>query len=285
MKFIKFAMVAALLPLLAACASGPDIAMTKSMPSKGNDFQKALQMEYARVAQFEAKEYDMDAAKMFNDKAVAAAQGKAVEPSKITGIKGDVKYELEAARQALRAVILSDSVKYAPEAAAAAQASFDCWVHEAQEGDTVEESHGCIEDFNKALKRAEGAHAPMQAAAPAPKPAMKPIPGPFTVYFDFDSFAITPAAKAIIDEAAKAGMAASVTGVKVTGHTDLSGNKDYNVGLSRARAVAVGNALMEAGIARKMVSRKYDGEAAPAVMTADGVKNARNRRVTISFTR
>ena len=89
----------------------------------------------------------------------------------------------------------------------------------------------------------------------------------------------------MIKEAAKAAMEAKAGGVVVTGHTDKAGSYDYNKGLSRARAAAVVNALMAEGIARDSVKRMYSGEAAPEVMTKDGTKEARNRRVTISFTR
>ena len=45
MKFIKFTLAIALLPLLAACAAGPDIAATKAMANKGSAFHMALQNE------------------------------------------------------------------------------------------------------------------------------------------------------------------------------------------------------------------------------------------------
>ena len=71
----------------------------------------------------------------------------------------------------------------------------------------------------------------------------------------------------------------------MTGHADLSGSDDYNEGLARARSASVGNQLMVEGVARSMIKRQSTGEKDPAVKTEDGKKEARNRRVTITFTR
>lgn len=285
MKFIKFAMAIALLPLLAACAAGPDTAATKAMSNKGSPFHMALQNEYVSLAIAEAEEYDMDDANYFNNKAIAAAKGEDVQPQELKerNIKGDAQWELEAARQALRGELLSGATDWAPLEAAKAQAMFDCWIQEQEEGDQQEHIDACRNAFDAALAKLD-----KMRPRPMAKPAMKKmmaLPGPYTVYFDFDSFDLSATGSAVIKEAAKAGMDAGATGVVVTGHADKAGSTDYNAGLSRARAATVGNALMSEGIARDTVKREYSGESNPEVATDDGAKEARNRRVTITFTR
>ena len=285
MKFFKFAIAIALLPLLAACAAGPDTAATKAMSNKGTPFHMALQNEYVALAMAEAEEWDTDDAVYFNNKAIAAAKGEDVQPQAIKErkITGDARWELEAARQALRGELLSGGTEWAPLEAAKAQAMFDCWLQEQEENNQQEHIDACKLAFDEALNKLSG-----MRPRPMAKPAMKkmmPLPGPYTVYFDFDSFDLSATGEAVIKEAAKAGMDAGAKGVVVTGHTDKAGSDDYNEGLSRARAATVGNQLMTEGIARSMVSRKYSGESAPEVNTADGAKEARNRRVTITFTR
>lgn len=284
MKFFKFTLAIALLPLLAACAAGPNIEATKSMANKGNAFNGALQQEYIALAMAEAEEWDMDDAHYFNNKALAAAKGDDVQPQAIKErkITGDARWDLEAARQALRASLLAGSKDYAPKESARAQAMFDCWIQEQEENDNPTDVAACMNAFNEALAKVEGMRPAMKAKA-----AMKKmdLPAPYTVYFDFDSFDLSATGAAVIKEAAKAAMEAKAGGVVVTGHTDKSGSDDYNKGLSRARAAAVGNALMAAGVSRSSVKRMYSGEAAPEVMTEDGAKEARNRRVTISFAR
>jgi hypothetical protein len=58
MKFLKFAVAIALLPLLAACAAGPNTDATMKMANKGSAFHKALQAEYVALAVAEAEEWD-----------------------------------------------------------------------------------------------------------------------------------------------------------------------------------------------------------------------------------
>jgi OOP family OmpA-OmpF porin len=285
MKFFKYTLAIALLPLLAACAGGPNIEATKSMANKGSAFNGALQQEYIALAMAEAEEWDMEDAHYFNNKALAAAKGDDVQPQAIKErkITGDARWDLEAARQALRASLLAGSKDYAPKESARAQAMFDCWIQEQEENDNPADVAACMNGFNEALAKVEGMRLAMKAKAPMKK--MMDLPAPYTVYFDFDSFDLSATGAAVIKEAAKATMKAKAGGVVVTGHTDKAGSDDYNKGLSRARAAAVVNALMAEGIARDSVKRMYSGEAAPEVMTKDGTKEARNRRVTISFTR
>jgi OOP family OmpA-OmpF porin len=285
MKFFKYTLAIALLPLLAACAGGPNIEATKSMANKGSAFNGALQQEYIALAMAEAEEWDMEDAHYFNNKALAAAKGDDVQPQAIKErkITGDARWDLEAARQALRASLLAGSKDYAPKESARAQAMFDCWTQEQEENDNPADVAACMNGFNEALAKVEGMRLAMKAKAPMKK--MMDLPAPYTVYFDFDSFDLSATGAAVIKEAAKATMKAKAGGVVVTGHTDKAGSDDYNKGLSRARATGVVNALMAEGIARDSVKRMYSGEAAPEVMTKDGTKEARNRRVTISFTR
>jgi OOP family OmpA-OmpF porin len=285
MKFFKYTLAIALLPLLAACAGGQNIEATKSMANKGSAFNGALQQEYIALAMAEAEEWDMEDAHYFNNKALAAAKGDDVQPQAIKErkITGDARWDLEAARQALRASLLAGSKDYAPKESARAQAMFDCWIQEQEENDNPADVAACMNGFNEALAKVEGMRLAMKAKAPMKK--MMDLPAPYTVYFDFDSFDLSATGAAVIKEAAKASLEAKAGGVVVTGHTDKAGSDDYNKGLSRARAAAVVNALMAEGIARDSVKRMYSGEAAPEVMTKDGTKEARNRRVTISFTR
>lgn len=284
MKFFKFAAAIALLPLLAACAAGPDTMATKNMSNTGTLFSKALQAEYVMLAEAEAKEYDNEDAYYFNNKAMMAAKGEDVQPQEIKerNITGDAQWELEAARQALRGLLLSGGPDFAPSESARAQAMFDCWLQEQEEGDQPKHIEMCRSAFDAAFNAAEAKRPAPQAAAPAP---MAPVPGPYIVYFDFDSFDLSATGEAVVKEAAKAGMAAGIKSVTVTGHTDTAGASEYNEGLARARAATVGNQLMIEGLPRSAVKRNASGETAPAVNTDDGTKEARNRRVTITFSR
>lgn len=282
MKFLKFTLAIALLPFLAACAAGPDTDATMKMANKGSAFDKALQAEYVALAVAEAEEWDTEDAIYFNNKALAAAGGEDVQPQEVKErtIVGDTRWELEAARQALRAELLGGSKDWAPAESARAQAMFDCWLQEEEDG-PKKDADACKAAFDEALNKIPGMR-PSVSAAPAKAGKM---PGPFVVYFDFDSFDLSAVGEAVVKQAAEAAMASGASKVVVTGHADKAGSDEYNAGLSRARAAAIGNQLMVNGVARNMVERSSAGESFPEKATADGVKEPLNRRVVISLAR
>ena len=282
MKFLKFATAIALLPLLAACAAGPNTDATMKMANKGSAFDKALQAEYVALAVAEAEEWDTEDANYFNNKAIAAANGEDVQPQEIKErtIVGDAQWELEAARQALRAELLGGSKDWAPAESARAQAMFDCWLQEEEDG-PKKDADACKAAFDEALNKIPG----MRPAMTKAMPKATKMPGPFVVYFDFDSFDLSATGEAVVKEAAEAALAAGASKIVVTGHTDKAGSDEYNAGLSRARAASIGNQLMVNGVARDMVERSSAGESFPDKATADGIKEPLNRRVVISLTR
>jgi OOP family OmpA-OmpF porin len=69
--------------------------------------------------------------------------------------------------------------------------------------------------------------------------------------------------------------------VLVIGHTDRVGTDPFNDALSKARAEVVRRALVARGIAPGNIVVVGRGKREPIVPTADGVAEARNRRVEI----
>lgn len=69
-----------------------------------------------------------------------------------------------------------------------------------------------------------------------------------TVYFDFDSAMLTPAAKAKLDTLAGALTSNHVKTVKIVGFADKIGTTGYNINLSQRRAAAVSSYLAGKGI-------------------------------------
>ncbi|MGL6109470.1 MAG: OmpA family protein, partial [Rubrivivax sp.] len=72
-----------------------------------------------------------------------------------------------------------------------------------------------------------------------------------------------------------------VPDVLVIGHTDTVGTDAFNDVLSRQRAEVVRKALVARGIAAENIVVVGRGKREPIVPTADGVAEARNRRVEI----
>lgn len=69
-----------------------------------------------------------------------------------------------------------------------------------------------------------------------------------TVYFDFDSAALTPAAKAKLDQLVGTLGSNNVRSVKIVGFADKIGTTGYNVNLSQRRAASVSSYLASKGI-------------------------------------
>ena len=72
-----------------------------------------------------------------------------------------------------------------------------------------------------------------------------------TVYFNFNSSKLTPAAKAKLDMLARTLKSKKVHSVKIVGYTDEIGTQSYNMRLSQARANTVASYLKGKGIVVK----------------------------------
>ncbi len=124
-----------------------------------------------------------------------------------------------------------------------------------------------------------------QAAPPPPPPAAAParpaLPRSFQVFFDWDKSVLTDQARVIVTNAASYAKQSRVTRIVATGHTDRSGTPRYNQALSQRRAESVKAELVRNGIPANEIAIIAKGESEPLVPTADGVREAQNRRVEI----
>jgi peptidoglycan-associated lipoprotein len=105
------------------------------------------------------------------------------------------------------------------------------------------------------------------------------------IYFDFDSASIRSEYAQSI--AAHASHLADNVGlaVRLEGHTDERGSREYNIGLGERRAQAVRRALMLQGVGGDQISTVSYGEERPAVSGSDEEAWAMNRRVEIVYLR
>jgi len=125
---------------------------------------------------------------------------------------------------------------------------------------------------------------PLPTSAPTPVTMPAPIPDvptSYLVFFDFDSAQLTNEAARIVDTAAENAQRAEKTRIEVTGHADRAGGARYNMVLSQRRAEAVVQRLAAQGIPTTQIAVFAQGESEPLIPTADGVREAQNRRVEI----
>ena len=100
------------------------------------------------------------------------------------------------------------------------------------------------------------------------------------ILFAYDSFELTPEAVDIIDNLASV-IIDIPTKVEVIGHTDDHGTDEYNLNLSRLRAMAVGNRLRDNGITD--ITETGKGKSEPVASNKTDAGRQKNRRVEIKM--
>ncbi len=287
--FKKLITIAAVGGLLGACSALDNLNALQQTTPSGSAFSQALAKEYQKFAEFEAYEMkDWIDQNYFAKKGLMAAAGEtpAPEDPNAWDEPADKVGLLTAARGRLVSALDNGGRDRFPAEAALAQAKFDCWVEQQEENHQPEDIEECQKEFIAAMEKLEGLLAPAPAPAPAPEPEPAPPARPdaakFLIFFDFDSADLNDGAKTI------AGLIADRAGnydnpkIRIAGHTDTSGAKDYNLALSKRRAAAVKAELEALGISGKIWT-VAEGEGSLMVETGDGVKSPQNRRASITI--
>jgi outer membrane protein OmpA-like peptidoglycan-associated protein len=112
--------------------------------------------------------------------------------------------------------------------------------------------------------------------------ALPPEPKHFTLYFKFESDALTDESSLMVPEILAAVTRLAVPEVVVIGHTDTLGDRKANKALGLKRALSVKGVLVDAGIAPALIEVASHGEADLLVKTRNNRAEPRNRRVEIS---
>jgi peptidoglycan-associated lipoprotein len=105
------------------------------------------------------------------------------------------------------------------------------------------------------------------------------------VYFDYDRAEIKPEYVPIIAAHAKYLNGNANRRVRLEGHSDERGSREYNIGLGERRAQAVRRALMLQGVNDTQITTVSYGEERPAVAGSDESAYSRNRRVELVYGR
>lgn len=105
------------------------------------------------------------------------------------------------------------------------------------------------------------------------------------VYFDYDRAEIKPEFIPIVAAHAKYLNGDANRRVRLEGHSDERGSREYNIGLGERRAQAVRRALMLQGVTDAQITTVSYGEERPAVRGSDESAYAKNRRVELVYSR
>jgi outer membrane protein OmpA-like peptidoglycan-associated protein len=103
----------------------------------------------------------------------------------------------------------------------------------------------------------------------------------FTLYFVEGKDEFTAESSEVVDKILSEIALRPVPDVLVIGHTDLVGSDPFNDALGQQRAETVRAALIRLGIPQSDIRAISRGKREPAIPTADGVAEPRNRRVEI----
>lgn len=249
-----------------------DLDSVRQMAPQGTAFSQGLRAGYLAEADAERDSNDFGSYDHFARKAVASAKGLNVGPDELAlreALSEIQVSELSAARARLLAGRDGEGRRKAPLAMARAQVAFDCWLEQSEENDT--------NDIERCKSAFENAMADVEAALASD------VDNVYVVFFNWDDSVISPVAQTIIDNVVADYNQGEAARIIVAGHADTSGSEGYNDQLSEQRALSVEGALVSGGVDSDAIDVEWFGEMQPRVATADGVREAQNRRVEIRF--
>lgn len=263
----KLVCLAVLTLPLGACLT-TDLKDVETAQATGSAFDKALTEEYRRLALFESKQmYDWPDARTFARKGLAAAAGKRPLPERAAD--WDLAYgrqRLDDARKRLSALMARGAAETHPRQAAKAQAAYDCWMEQLEEGWQMDHIAACHDAFQTAVLRLE-----------------RKLSDPYRISFAFNDYQLNSADQAIVRQLGQEAMRRDAPVASVVGYADRSGRPEYNMALSLKRADAVRDQLIAAGLPGDRIAVSAYGEDRPLLATADSVPAGLNRRVEVLF--
>ena len=272
--------------LLATVALAATVSACSSVNTKTGDlnlptFETNLHAGYVALGEYEAVQGDFTDATFYRSRANSISAGNVPALTNLAHRKIPTEFvkELTDARASLENFFNKGSKTKAPRSSAKAQNMFDCWAEQQEENFQSEDINSCRADFYLAMEQLSKS---MRVKHKAPAIAAKPMAHLyFNVYFDFDKSEMTPDAAAVVSSAVKHLSKNDDYKVAVIGHTDTVGASDYNMNLSKSRALMVVGNLIDAGVSKDRIKLQFMGENNLPVPTADGVMNASNRMVRI----
>ena len=100
------------------------------------------------------------------------------------------------------------------------------------------------------------------------------------LYFEFDKSSLTAETRRDLDACAEA-LRASPRSIRLEGHADERGTREYNIALGERRAKSVADYLIGSGVSAGRVETISYGEERPAVAGSDSSAWQKNRRVEL----
>jgi outer membrane protein OmpA-like peptidoglycan-associated protein len=103
----------------------------------------------------------------------------------------------------------------------------------------------------------------------------------FILYFKTNSAELTEVSRKTLPMVLQAIKDRNSQNISVIGHTDTVGDREYNLVLSKKRALAVSHILVQDGVPAADIGTTSHGKENPLIKTGDNVSEPRNRRVEV----
>lgn len=289
MKILRSAVVLSVLVFLSACSAIESFNAVDDLndaQAAGSPFTRALAAEYKDFANSELhRMFDFSDALHFARKGLAAASGEVVPPEPIEdwNLRPEFVPILGEARARLVSALDAGGRDRAPEVAARAQVSFDCWIEQQEENHQPHDIAACRGSFESSIVELERLIAPPpMVEAPIVEP-IAPKDAMYLVFFDWNSAKLDDGGRAVLGAVSTEIARSKPPVVRVVGHTDTSGDKTYNQRLGLRRAVSVRDDLVTRGVEARLIATESRGQEDLMVQTGDNVREPANRRANISF--
>jgi outer membrane protein OmpA-like peptidoglycan-associated protein len=265
--------------LFGAALAGLTACTTALPPEKtdalGIPFNDELKTRYLALASSERDALDWDYFH-YREKADASLLGDLVEPDRVADHDICLAMQPESLKleEWLAAALDGGGRLRAPQAAAEAQVSFDCWLDELEAISSRMPAEQC---------QAAATHQPSQCrdrlmlSLDQVEAALIGEDSVFAVFFDSGESKVDPEGMDTVAEAVRAAELLQPTRIRVVGFADRHGLAADNQKLSDQRARAVARALMQKGIPAALVVIEAGGE------TTAKEDWGENRRVEILF--
>ena len=122
-----------------------------------------------------------------------------------------------------------------------------------------------------------------QGVVPTAAVPQRTEPGRYWVFFAWNRADLPPDGRKVVEEAAQSFLRTGSARISLVGSADRTGSPAYNEKLSARRADAVRAELVRLGVPADAIAIRAEGENAPIVATAAGVREPLNRYVAIDF--
>jgi peptidoglycan-associated lipoprotein len=124
-----------------------------------------------------------------------------------------------------------------------------------------------------------GEFLPFEGALPGDRELLQDL----VIYFEFDSSEIRSDFNAMLSAHARYIASDPSISVRLEGHADERGSREYNIGLGERRAQAVRQILLLQGVPASQLSTISYGEERPAAFGSDEQSYSLNRRVELVY--